>query len=263
MRRRPLKTRARGASLGYGLGYGGGYDNGNGGGDGVDGCRLGDGYGSGHYASDLGDGNGNGRYDSGCGDDDGESRPGAPVLTRRIRDKEQSIMKVLAAEHFLAAIAYIKKHPEEYNQSAWCGTACCVLGHARRIAGSGRLKGGVREGEIADCPKAQRIAKLTVYTSPDVLKVMEGVGMDGGIDLSSTDTSNANLRRVNLAGVNLADADLSDADLTGADLRWANFTGANLTNADLRYADLRGANLSNADLTGADLTGADLTGAIR
>jgi len=25
---------------------------------------------------------------------------------------------------------YIAKHPEKYDQSTWCGTACCIAGHA-------------------------------------------------------------------------------------------------------------------------------------
>jgi hypothetical protein len=31
--------------------------------------------------------------------------------------------------------SYIETHPRQYNQGEWCGTACCVAGHALVLSG--------------------------------------------------------------------------------------------------------------------------------
>ena len=35
----------------------------------------------------------------------------------------------------------IEEHPEKYNQTSWCGTACCIAGHIVFSQGAKRIKG--------------------------------------------------------------------------------------------------------------------------
>jgi hypothetical protein len=42
-------------------------------------------------------------------------------------EKERTRMNV---EMMLKVADYIEQHPEQYNQSEWCGTECCIAGHA-------------------------------------------------------------------------------------------------------------------------------------
>ena len=114
-----------------------------------------------------------------------------------------------------------------YNQSSWCGTACCVLGFARHIAGLPDKNDGPQDEEFMDSPRIMAIRQLMHSPTPAILGIMRKVSAEGKIDLRG-------------------------ADLRGADLR-----GADLTGADLKGADLTRANLKGADLRGADLTGAD------
>ena len=144
-----------------------------------------------------------------------------------------------------------------YDQSSWCGTACCVLGFARLAAGVKEVNMGPRSGEIENTPRAETISRLMSCSSKDILRVMSTVQPDGTINLHGADLTCANLTSANLRGAVLTDANLRGADLIGADL-----TGANLIGADLTDANLTGANLTSANLIGADLTGADLTGAV-
>ena len=95
---------------------------------------------------------------------------------------------------------------------------------------------------------------------------LNGLTLEGCIDLSRINLTKANLSRANLSAANLSGANLHGANLHGANLHGANLTeanlfGANLTGAYLRGADLRGADLRWADLSGANLTEADLSGA--
>src|SRR5579885_1958403 len=122
-----------------------------------------------------------------------------------------------------------------YDQSEWCGTACCVLGFARHLAGLPESRGGPQPGEIEDTPRAQTIARLMCCGSPDILRVMRAVRPDGSI---------------HLAGANLAGVDLGWSDLAETDLRWAKLAGADLRLANLAGADLRLANLAAANLSG-------------
>ena len=142
---------------------------------------------------------------------------------------ETETKRQITAADFDAALDYIAEHPEEHQQQSWCGTACCVLGHARRMAGLPEVNAGPGYDEIEDTPRAQTLSRLTGCGSADILRAMRAVRDDGIVDLR------------------------------GADLRWANLSGANLSGADLRGANLRGANLSGANLSGADLSWANLS----
>lgn len=122
-----------------------------------------------------------------------------------------------------------------YNQSKWCGSARCVLGHARIIAGVAEIDDGPQSGEIEDSPAGRVLARLMGCVRPDILRAMRAVGDDGIIGLAHAD-----LRGINLRGADLSHADLSHADLSEADLSHADLTGADLTNADITGADLRG-----------------------
>ena len=81
-----------------------------------------------------------------------------------------------------------------YDQRRWCGTACCVLGHARIIAGLPERDEGPTPNEIEDTPRAQRIAQLMLCPSPTILRVMEAVQADGRIVLAGADLRDADLR---------------------------------------------------------------------
>jgi hypothetical protein len=39
-------------------------------------------------------------------------------------------------DRYNAVLAHIEQHPEEWNQSEWRGTACCIAGHAARMFGA-------------------------------------------------------------------------------------------------------------------------------
>lgn len=38
-------------------------------------------------------------------------------------------------ERFAKIVEHIEAHPEQWYQPAWCGSACCVGGHAQLAAG--------------------------------------------------------------------------------------------------------------------------------
>ena len=138
-----------------------------------------------------------------------------------------------------------------YDQSSWCGTACCVLGFARHIAGLPEQNIGPQDSEFSKSPKISTLKKLMKCSSPDILRVMKSVTGDGKINLSVAVLSGAVL-----SGAILSGTDLSGADLRGADLSSAVLSGAILSGADLRDADLRNAVLSGTDLRDADLSDA-------
>ena len=143
-----------------------------------------------------------------------------------------------------------------YSQSSWCGTACCVLGFARHIAGLPEKNNGPEDDEFVESPRIMAIRQLMCSPTPAILGIMRKVSAEGKIDLRGADLRDADLR-----GAYLTDAYLTDAVLTGADLTDAVLTGADLTDADLRVAYLRDADLTGAVLRGADLRGAYLRGA--
>lgn len=31
--------------------------------------------------------------------------------------------------------SYVEEHPRQYNQGSWCGTSCCIAGHALVLSG--------------------------------------------------------------------------------------------------------------------------------
>ena len=164
-----------------------------------------------------------------------------------------------------------------YNQSSWCGTACCVLGFARHIAGLPSRGTGPLDEEFAKSRRITTLRSLMRCPSPAILAIMRKVGTDGKIDLSGAVLRGADLRRADLLGGDLRGADLRganlscavlrgavllDAVLRGANLSDANLSGAVLRGAVLRRAVLLGADLLNADLRGANLSGAVLSGAV-
>ena len=69
-----------------------------------------------------------------------------------------------------------------YDQKSWCGTACCVLGFARLVAGLPKRNVGPRPGEIVDTPRARLIAALMYCSEESILDVMERVQPDGTLD---------------------------------------------------------------------------------
>jgi hypothetical protein len=89
----------------------------------------------------------------------------------------------------------------EYSQRAWCGTSCCVLGFARHIAGLPELNEGPRDEEFASSARLSTIRRLMHCCSPDILRIMKNVQLDG---------------KIILAGADLSGADLSEADLDRA-----------------------------------------------
>lgn len=70
----------------------------------------------------------------------------------------------------------------EYNQRSWCGTACCVLGFARLVAGLPERNQGPQPGEIVDTPKGRMIAALMMSANANILDVMERIQPDGTLD---------------------------------------------------------------------------------
>lgn len=37
-------------------------------------------------------------------------------------------------ENFNAVLTHIERHPEEHDQTNWCGTTCCLAGHGAAMA---------------------------------------------------------------------------------------------------------------------------------
>jgi len=165
---------------------------------------------------------------------------------------EQHLREAIVA----AETGHLNGH--EYDQSTWCGTACCVLGFARIIAGLDKADEGPRPGEIEDTPWTKTIVRLLGCGSPDILRAMQAVDTDGCIDLSNANLRDVDLSGADLRGANLRNVNLRNVNLRGANLRGANLRGANLYDANLRGTDLHCANLHCADLRGADLRNADL-----
>ena len=77
---------------------------------------------------------------------------------------------------------------KKYDQSRWCGTACCVLGFARILAGHPELNRGPRDGEIEDTPACRRLTELMECASPEILGLMERVDKNGMVDLRGLPT---------------------------------------------------------------------------
>ena len=44
-------------------------------------------------------------------------------------------MTDLGLQRLKEVVTYIETHPEEWDQTQWCGTACCLASHAQRAAG--------------------------------------------------------------------------------------------------------------------------------
>ena len=149
-----------------------------------------------------------------------------------------------------------------YDQSSWCGTACCVLGFARHIAGLPEQNIGPQDSEFSKSPKISTLKKLMKCSSPDILRVMKSVTGDGKINLSDAVLSGAVLSGAILSGTDLSGADLRGADLSSAVLSGAILSGADLSDADLRNAVLSGTDLRDAVLRGTDLRDADLSSAV-
>ena len=166
------------------------------------------------------------------------------------RPRKSTLEKKIITEEILdRAIAAAKLghvNGLTYDQSSWCGTACCVLGFARYLAGLEEVNRGPGDDEFAESPRIRSIRTLMRCGSPAILMIMERVTPDG---------------KIVLTGADLRHADLRGAYFTGVDLTGVDFTGADLRRADLRRADLRRADFTDAVLTGAVLTGANLTGA--
>ena len=76
-----------------------------------------------------------------------------------------------------------------YDQSSWCGTACCVLGFARHIAGLPEQNIGPQDSEFSKSPKISTLKKLMKCSSPDILRVMKSVTGDGKINLKNAEIS--------------------------------------------------------------------------
>ena len=81
----------------------------------------------------------------------------------------------------------------EYNQRSWCGTACCVLGFARLVAGLPEQDHGPEPGEIVDTPKGRMIAVLMQCSDAAILDVMERIQPDGTLDRPVHVDGNINL----------------------------------------------------------------------
>ena len=145
-----------------------------------------------------------------------------------------------------------------YDQSSWCGTACCVLGFARHIAGLPEQNIGPQDSEFSKSPKISTLKKLMKCSSPDILRVMKSVTGDGKINLSDAVLSGAVLSGAILSGTDLSGADLRGADLSSAVLSGAILSGADLSDADLSGAVLRGVVLRGVVLRGTVLSGTDL-----
>ena len=80
-----------------------------------------------------------------------------------------------------------------YDQSSWCGTACCVLGFARHIAGLPEQYIGPQDSEFSESPKISTLRKLMGCSSPDILRVMKSVTEDGKINLKNAEISYVDL----------------------------------------------------------------------
>jgi uncharacterized protein YjbI with pentapeptide repeats len=197
------------------------------------------------------------------------------------------------------ALAHIDAHPEQWDQTAWCGTAQCIAGWVCTLAGvkhdddttpdtAAKLLGLDSPLHPIFYRRNNRLA-LSVWRNilaGEPLPDLRGANLQGadlygvnlaGADMQGADLTRASLIRANLTQANLTQANLTSADLYGAKLVGANLrdaslenaylssadlTGANLQGADLYVANLSSANLTGADMQGADLTDADLTGAI-
>lgn len=92
-------------------------------------------------------------------------------------------MTTITIDTILEAAAYAVQHPEEYNQRTWCGTACCVLGNARRIVGSEAINKGPEEGEIEHdgSPRSLMLISMLYWTHADTAALMPHVRDDGSI----------------------------------------------------------------------------------
>ena len=89
-------------------------------------------------------------------------------------------MKSLTTADILAGAAYAVAHPEQYDQRKWCGTAQCVLGHARTQAGSDQPGEGLREDEYTDgSPRGLALRSMLVWAHEDTAALMRFVGKDG------------------------------------------------------------------------------------
>ena len=92
-------------------------------------------------------------------------------------------MNNINEEILLAAAKFAVDNPEKYDQKEWCGTACCILGHARALAGSDQPQGGPRRGEL-NLPLTQRgrmLESMLFWTHKSTAMLMPHVREDGSI----------------------------------------------------------------------------------
>ena len=160
------------------------------------------------------------------------------------------------------ALAYIDKHPEEWDQRTWdCGTAACIAGHTARLSG---------ESLPVMAPQTiiLRVTRLSDLhplfdegNTRDTLQVWRDLLAGDHIEAPDADLNYARFQLVdmqgaNLRGANLQNAVLMDVDLTGADLRDADLEDATLDRVNFTGADLRGAYLADSELRDVDFTDA-------
>ena len=92
-------------------------------------------------------------------------------------------MNNITEEILLAAAKFAVDNPEKYDQAWWCGTACCVLGHARALAGSDQPDQGPRPGEL-NLPLTQRgrmLERMLFWSHKSTALLMPHVREDGSI----------------------------------------------------------------------------------
>lgn len=89
---------------------------------------------------------------------------------------------MVTLEHILQAAKHAVDHPEEYDQSRWCGTACCVAGHARRIVNLPEVYGPLSACEFnAQTLQERMLQAMMVWLHSDTAKLMLLVDKDGVI----------------------------------------------------------------------------------
>ena len=92
-------------------------------------------------------------------------------------------MNNITEKILLAAAKFAVDNPEKYDQVSWCGTACCVLGHARALAGSDQPNLSPRPGEL-NLPLTRRGKKLEsmlYWNHPSTALLMLHIREDGSI----------------------------------------------------------------------------------
>lgn len=58
---------------------------------------------------------------------------------------------------------YIAEHPDKYDQAQWCGTKCCIAGHAVALSGKYEIDYDTAtvDGELIETV-ARRLLRLTI-----------------------------------------------------------------------------------------------------